>query len=77
MKVRGAEVIKNFINQSAHHLFIIWNVNRVMNQTTNDQKRTIYSDGVVSTEHSASELRVIGTNAHRDDSYFLHLRMRI
>ena len=30
---------------------------------------------IVSTEHSSSELRVIGTHAHRVDSYFLHLIM--
>ena len=29
--------------------------------------------GAISTEHSSSELMVIGTNAHRFDSYFLHL----
>ena len=29
--------------------------------------------GAISKEHSSSELRVIGTNAHRIDSYFLQL----
>ena len=31
--------------------------------------------GAISTEHSPSELMVIGTDAHRVDSYFLHLTM--
>ena len=31
--------------------------------------------GAITKEHSSSELRVIGTNAHRVDSYFLHLTM--
>ena len=31
--------------------------------------------GAISTEHSSTELRVIGTNDHRVDSYFLHLTM--
>ena len=36
-------------------------------------KRLISGD--ISTEHSASELRVIGTNVYPVDSYFLHLTM--
>ena len=32
--------------------------------------------GALSTEHNSSELRVIETNAHRVDSYFLHLTMQ-
>ena len=35
--------------------------------------RNDYGAGAVSTEHSASGLRVIGPNANRVDSYFLHL----
>ena len=31
--------------------------------------------GAISTEHSSSKLRVIGTTAHRVDFYFLHLTM--
>ena len=31
--------------------------------------------GSISTEHSSSELRVIRTNAHQVDSYFLHFTM--
>ena len=31
--------------------------------------------GAISTEHSLSELRVIGTNAHWVDSYFFHYTM--
>ena len=34
-----------------------------------------YSTRYMSTEKSSSELRVIGTNAHRVDSYFLNLTM--
>ena len=32
--------------------------------------------GAISTEHISSELRVIGTNVHRVDSYFLHLTIQ-
>ena len=43
-------------------------------QEIHKQEGTI---GAIATEHSSSELRVIGTNAHRVDSYFLHLSMHI
>ena len=40
-------------------------------------RNIVYSNGVgaISTEHSSSEMRVIGTNAHQVDSCFLLLTM--
>ena len=37
-------------------------------------ERVIRSLGAISTEHSASELRVIGTNDYRVDSFFATLQ---
>ena len=39
---------------------------------TGNSERQVYrwQDGAISTEHSLSELRVIGSNVHREDSFF-------
>ena len=59
--------------------YISWRIDE--NDDIHSPPRQIFKDssillsGAISTEHSSSELRVIGTNAHRFDSYFLHLTM--
>ena len=45
----------------------------IVEVTDTASPRNIYK-GAISTEHSSSELRVIGTTVYRFDKYFLHLK---
>ena len=46
-----------------------------MNKDDNECDIIKTGANAISTGHSSSELRVIGTNAHRIATFFLHLKM--
>ena len=69
--------INNLVISTRKSSFVVTEISRVSLSSHIAQASSLHSvillfHGAISTEHSSSELRVIQTNDHRVNSYFLH-----
>ena len=70
----------HFIKDKGRRTQDTWHRTKKRTRDTKERTRdsihsTLYRMVHISTKHSSSELRIIRTNVHRVDSYFLHLTM--